>query len=113
MTSKALPASGVEIAGATDKKPGEVPLTSVVVVVPTGVVVGASVVVVVELAPVVLGVAVDVVAASPTTMLAEVPDRPEEFSVTVRAVVSGSNRVTLTVATPPVKATPLPVLQSP
>jgi hypothetical protein len=118
VTSNALPAVGVEVAGATEKNPGDVPVTElvVVVVVPTGVVVRPSVVVVVEPGPVVLvvGVAVEVVAVPATVMLADVPDMPDELSVTLSAVVSGSARVTFTVATPPVKVTLLlPVLQSP
>ena len=87
----------------------------VVVVVPVGAVVGPSVVVVVELGPVVpgAGVAVEVVAASATLMLGEVPDIPEELSVTSSAVVSGSTRVRLTVAKPLVNTTLLPVAQAP
>ena len=40
-------------------------------------------------------------------------EHAEELSVTSSTVASGSKRVTLTVATPPVKFTLLPVLQSP
>ena len=84
MTSKALPAVGVEVAGDTEKNPGEEPLTGavVVVVVPSGGVLEPSVVVVVGPGVVVPGVAVDVVAVPATVMLAEVPDMPEELSVT-------------------------------
>jgi hypothetical protein len=117
VTSKALPAVGVEVAGATEKNPGEVPLTGldVVVVVPSGGVVRPSVVVVVEPGPVVLvvGVAVDVVAVPATVILAEVPDIPNELSVTSSTVVPGSKRTTFTVATPSAKVTLLPVVQSP
>ena len=115
MTSKALPAVGVEVAGDTEKNPGEEPLTGavVVVVVPSGGVVKPSVVVVVGPGVVVPGVAVDVVAVPATVMLAEVPDMPEELSVTSSTVVSGSKMVTFTVATPSVKLTLLPVVQSP
>ena len=62
---------------------------------------------------VVPGVAVDVVAVPDTMMLAEVPDMPEELSVTSSTVVSGLKMVTFTVATPSVKLTLLPVLQLP
>ena len=84
-----------------------------VVVVPSGGVVKPSVVVVVGPGLVVPGVAVDVVAVPATVMLAEVPDMPEELSVTWSTVVSGSKMVTFTVATPSVKLTLLPVLQLP
>jgi hypothetical protein len=109
-TSNAVPAVGAEVAGPTEKNPGPVPLVGVavvvVVVVPVGLVVGSS--------AVVLGVAVavEVVAAPATAMFAEVPDMPEELSVTSSVVVSGSTRVRLTVAKPLVKVTLLPVVQS-
>ncbi len=115
MTSKALPAVGIEVAGDTEKNPGEEPLAgaAVVVVVPSGGVLEPSVVVVVWPGVVVPGVAVDVVAVPATVMLAEVPDMPEELSVTSSTVVSESKIVTFTVATPSVKLTLLPVLQLP
>jgi hypothetical protein len=118
VTSNALPTVGVEVARPTEKNPSPVPLVGagdvVVVVVPVGAVVGPSVVVVVELEPFVpgVGVAVEVVAASATLIFGEVPDVPEEWSVTSSAVVSGSTRVRLTVAKPVVNTTLLPVVQS-
>jgi hypothetical protein len=76
-------------------------VVELVVVVPV-VVVPASVVVVVD------------GTTEPVTVIgAEAPDVPEELSVTSSAVVSGSTRVTLTVATPPVKVTLLPAAQAP
>jgi hypothetical protein len=76
-------------------------VVELVVVVPV-VVVTASVVVVVE------------ATTEPETVIgAEEPDAPEELSVTSSAVVSGSTRVTFTVATPPVKVTLLPAVQAP
>ncbi len=114
MTSNALPAVGSEVAGDTEKDPGEEALTeAVVVVVPSGGVFEASVVVVVGPGVVVPGVAVDVVAVPATVMLAEVPNMPEELSVTSSTVVSGLKIVTSTVATPSVKLTLLPVPQLP
>jgi len=50
-------------------------------------------------------VVVDATTEPETVIGAEAPDAPEELSVTSSAIVSGSTRVTLTVATPPVKVT--------
>jgi hypothetical protein len=87
----------------------------VVVVVELVVVVVEEPVVVVVEEPVVVVVGEPVVddTTEPVTLIgAEVPDIPEELSVTSSAVVSGSTRVRLTVAKPVVNTTLLPVLQS-
>jgi hypothetical protein len=95
VTSNALPAVGAEVAGPTEKNLGPVPLVGVGVAV-----VGVA-------------VAVEVVAASATVMLAEVPDTPEELSVTSSVVVSGSTRVRLAVAKPLANTRLLPAAQAP
>jgi hypothetical protein len=92
-------------------------VVELVVVVPVDVVV-LGVVELVVVAPVVVVTASVVVVVDATTepetvIGAEAPDAPEELSVTSSAIVSGSTRVTLTVATPPVKVTLLPAAQAP
>jgi hypothetical protein len=92
-------------------------VVELVVVVPVELVV-LGVVELVVVAPVVVVTASVVVVVDATTepetvIGAEAPDAPEELSVTSSAIVSGSTRVTLTVATPPVKVTLLPAAQAP
>ena len=74
---------------------------AVVVVVPVEVVVGAAV------------AAVGPAPGSPTLIEAEVPEMPEELSVTRSVVVSAATRVTLTVAKPSANMTLLPLAHSP
>jgi len=86
----------------------------VVDVVPEVVEVVPIVVVVAELVVVVLATVVVVTApGSPTVIGGEVPDAPVALSVTWSGVVSGSTRVTSTLAKPSTKVTLLPVAQSP
>ena len=68
-------------------------------------------VVVTGVAVVVPVVVVDGLPGAVTEMLPETPKMPEELSVTRSVVVSGSTRVTLTVASPAVKFTALPAVQ--
>jgi hypothetical protein len=87
----------------------------VVVVGPVVVVPAGAVVVVVG--PVVVvptgAVVVDRTTEPVTVIGAEAPDALEELSVTSSVVVSGSTRVTLTVAKPLAKTTLLPAAQAP
>lgn len=76
-------------------------------------VVGGADVVVVEVVVASVVVVVDGVTELPTVIGMETPNMPEELSVTSSTVVAGSTRVTSTEATPPVKVTLLPVVQSP
>jgi hypothetical protein len=94
----------------------------VVVVAEVVVVVGGTEVVVADVAVVVAVVVlvpeavvvVEATTAAPTLSGGDTPNKPDELSVTSSTVVPGSKRVTLTVATPPVKVTLLlPALQSP
>ena len=89
---------------------------------PDVVVVGGTEVVVADVAVVVAVVVlvpeavvvVEATTAAPTLSGGDTPNKPDELSVTSSTVVPGSKRVTLTVATPPVKVTLLlPALQSP
>lgn len=112
-TVKEVPAVGVEVAGITEKEPGPASLAGVVVVVAGTDVVVVDVVVdeVVVTVPVV--VVVGTMVEAPTVIGAETPSMPEMLSVTSSTVVPGSTRVTMTVATPPVKLTVLPAVQAP
>lgn len=71
------------------------------------------VVVPVVVVPASVVVVVDVTADAATVSGAEAPDVPDGSLVISRVVVSGSTRVTLTVARPSVKLTLLPEVQSP